>query len=68
MYTTNRYAKHLQSAYSNGVWRHAPSRNFLKIRWQKSEFGGISATKVCNLYNLTEVNGPYTYASVQSGF
>ena len=25
---------------------HAPNRKFLKIKCQKSEFGGISATKI----------------------
>ena len=43
MCTTNRCAKHPQRAYSRG---YAPSKNFLIIRYHKSEFGGIPATKI----------------------
>ena len=56
MCTTDRYAKHPQHAYYKGIWGHAPSRKFLKISCQKSEFGGISATKITCHYNLIEVS------------
>ena len=46
MCTTNRCAKHSQHTYSKGSGSIPPSRKFLKISCQKSEFGGISATKI----------------------
>ena len=63
MYTTNRCAKYPDSAY---FWESGacPSRKFLKIRCQKSEFGCISATKITCIIQLKYVasicnNGPY---------
>ena len=45
MCTIKRCAKYPQHPYSRGLG-HASSRKFLKISCRKSEFGGISATKI----------------------
>ena len=46
--------------------RGMPLQKILKIRYQETKFGGISATKIASGYELTEVSSKY-YMLVLSG-